>query len=315
MVATWPGAARPCHYPAGPMPLSVPNYSEGRDPAPIAAIRAALSEGARVLDRHSDRDHHRTVFTVHGEGQQLARALVDSAAVAARTIDMTRHRGLHPCVGALDVCPLVWHRPEDRKEAIDLAYTVAEQIAGLEIPVFFYGELASTDQRRERAYFREGGLSELERRMRAGELRADRGPATPHSRAGATLITVRPPLAAFNVELDTADPEIARRIAAELRESAPGGEGLPGVRAIGLYLSASGRAQVSTNIHDPFAVPLARLTHRVAELATAHGARPVAAEIVGLVPAAALEGYPDDPPIHNRDDRRQTIEGVLASPA
>ncbi|HZJ28685.1 MAG TPA: hypothetical protein VFD37_01710 [Solirubrobacterales bacterium] len=295
------------------MPLSVPNFSEGRDPARIAAIRATLSEGATVLDRHSDRDHHRTVFTVYGPPETLGRALVDAADLAARSIDMHRHRGLHPCIGALDVCPIVWHRPEDRGEAIDLAYSVAEQIGALQIPAFLYGDLATTDQRRERAYFREGGLPALERRMSDGELRPDRGPDRPHSRAGATLITARPPLAAFNVELDTADPGIAKQVAAQLRESAPGGEGLPGVRAIGLYLGASGRAQVSTNVHDPFAVPLAVVTQRIAELAAAHGARPVAAEIVGLVPAAALEGYPDDPPIHNRDDRRQTIEGVLAS--
>ena len=137
--------------------------------------------------------------------------------------------------------------------------------------------------------------------MEAGELRPDFGPgAAAPRRAGATLVTARPPLAAFNVELDSGDVEVARAVAAGLRES---GGGLPGVRAIGLALS-SGRAQVSTNVHDPLAVPLGEVVERVRELAAPLGARPVEAELVGLVPAAALAGYPDDVPIRGFDPRR-----------
>ena len=124
-----------------------------------------------------------------------------------------------------------------------------------------------------------------------------------------TLVTARPPLAAFNLELDSDDADIARAVAAGLRES---GGGLRGVRAIGLTLS-SGRAQVSTNIHDPLVVPLADVVARVRALAAPLGARPVAAEIVGLVPAAALLGYPADVPIHGFDPAAQTIEGRLAA--
>ena len=130
----------------------------------------------------------------------------------------------------------------------------AEQIGGLGVPVFLYGELASRPEHAERAYFRNGGLAELWLRMEGGELRPDYGPGRRTARAGATLVTARPPLAAFNVELDSGDLEVARAVAAGLRES---GGGLPGVRAIGLLLS-SGRTQVSTNVHDPLAVPLAR---------------------------------------------------------
>ena len=133
------------------------------------------------------------------------------------------------------------------------------QIGGLGVPVFLYGELARDPGRAERAYFRNGGLAELWLRMEAGELRPDFGPGLPHRRAGATLVTARPPLAAFNVELDSGDLEVARAVAAGLRES---GGGLPGVRAIGLLLS-SGRAQVSTNVHDPLAVPLGAVVERV----------------------------------------------------
>ena len=188
-----------------------------------------------------------------------------------------------------------------RREA---ALAAADRIAALEIPVFLYGELASSDERRERAYFRRGGPAELARRMAAGELTPDLGPSEPHPRAGATLVTARPPLVAFNIELDTPNPEIARAVAEELRES---GGGLPGVRALGLPREGE-RAQVSINIHDATAVPLAKVVERVRELAAEHGARLVEAELVGLAPEAALEGYPDDPPIRGFDPDQHVIE-------
>lgn len=291
------------------MLFSVPNFSEGRDTARIATLRAVLEERNRVLDRHSDWEHHRTVYTVAGEPGDLVRGLGDAAQSAIELIDMRRHKGLHPCIGALDVCPLVWLDPAGRSAAFDAAYAVAEQIAMLGIPVFFYGEMAPTEERRERAFFRRGGLPELERRMGAGELRPDRGPDRPHSRAGATLVTARRPLAAFNVEIEGAGLglEDAKRIAADLRES---GGGIPGVRAIALPLD-SGRLQISTNVHDPIAVPLGEVVEEVRRLAAPFQARPVEAEIVGLVPAGSLDGYPPDVPIRDRDDSRQTIEGRL----
>ena len=126
--------------------------------------------------------------------------------------------------------------------------------------------------------------------MASGELAPDLGPAAPHPTAGATLVTARPPLAAFNIELDTPDAAVAQRVAAALREA---GGGLAGVRAIGLPLEG-GRSQVSTNVHDPIAVPLRMVVARVAELAAEQGARPVEAEIVGLVPAAAMQGFPPE---------------------
>jgi glutamate formiminotransferase len=184
---------------------------------------------------------------------------------------------------------------------------VAEGIAALGIPVFFYGELATAPERRERAYFRQGGPAELARRMGSGELRPDVGPDEPHPSAGATLVTAREPLVAFNVELDTADPEIAREIAAELREA---GGGLPGVRALGLPRE-DGRTQVSMNVHDPQAVPLARIVEEISRLAARHGVRLIEAELVGLVPEAAVEGYPDEPPIRDFDPMRDVIENVL----
>jgi glutamate formiminotransferase len=287
--------------------LAVPNVSEGRDPSRIAALESAFSRDAGLLDRHSDPDHDRTVFTLVATPPVLRDALLAGAEQAVETIDMTGYAGLHPAVGALDVCPVVWLDPADRATARRLALELAEQIGGLGVPVFLYGELARRPEHAERAYFRNGGLAELWLRMEGGELRPDSGPSEPHRSAGATLVTARPPLAAFNVELDSTDPEVARSVAAGLRES---GGGLPGVRAIGLLLS-NGRTQVSTNVQDPLAVPLAEVVERVRTLAGPLGARPLEAEVVGLLPAAALVGFPADVALRGFDPAVQTIEARL----
>ncbi len=284
--------------------LAVPNVSEGSDAERLERLEAAFSRGVTLLDRHTDSDHDRAVFTLAGSGGGLTEALVRGAEEAVETIDMSGYDGAHPAIGALDVCPVVWTDSADRVAARTEAIAVAGQIGGLGVPVFLYGELASEPGRAERSYFRNGGLAELWLRMEAGELRPDYGPALPHRRAGATLVTARPPLAAFNVELDSGELEVARAVAAALRES---GGGLPGVRAIGLVLS-SGRGQVSTNVNDPLSVPLGQVVERVRELAAPLGARPLEAELVGLVPAVALEGYPDDVPIRDFDPDRHLIE-------
>ena len=293
---------------SGPL-LAAPNVSEGRDRARIEALERAFSRGVAPLDRHSDPDHNRTVFTIAAEPAALAAALAQGAAEALRSIDMSAYEGLHPTIGALDVCPVVWVEPRDREPARGTAIELAGELGELGIPVFLYGDLATTPEHAERAYFRNGGLTELWLRMEAGELRPDYGPQLPHRTAGATLVTARPPLGAFNVELDSGDLELARAVAAGLRES---GGGLPGVRAIGLPLPG-GRAQVSTNVHDPAAVPLGRVVERIRELAAPLGARPLEAELIGLVPAAALAGYPGDVPIRDFDPELGTIEARLAA--
>ena len=287
--------------------LAVPNVSEGRYASRIEVLQRAFTHGAELLDRHSDADHDRTVFTLAGAGASLRDALVAGAEQAIETIEMTAYDGLHPAIGALDVCPLVWVDPGRREAARSEAVELAAQIGGLGVPVFLYGGLASRPGHVERAYFRNGGLAELWLRMEGGGLRPDFGPKLPHRTAGVTLVTARPPLAAFNVELDSDDVELARAVAAGLRES---GGGLPGVRAIGLSL-ANGRTQVSTNVHDPFAVPLGEVVERVRAIATPLGARPVEAEVVGLVPRAALAGFPDDLPIRDFDPAQGTIEARL----
>jgi glutamate formiminotransferase len=278
--------------------LAVPNVSEGRDPNLVARLGAAFVP-AQLLDVHSDPDHNRSVFTLAGDQGEVARALAAGARAAAEAIDLTAHDGLHPHVGALDVAPVVHLSADDRGAATAEALTAAALIGELGIPVFLYGELATDPSRRERAAVRRGGPAELARRIASGELAPDYGPAEIHPTAGATLVTARPPMIAFNVELDSADVDLARSIAAELRES---GGGLPGVRAIGLLLDARGRAQVSMNVHDHTAAPLAEIVAAIARRA------PVAeAELVGLAPAAALANFPSDVPLRNR----RTIEDAL----
>jgi glutamate formiminotransferase / 5-formyltetrahydrofolate cyclo-ligase len=283
--------------------ISVPNVSEGRDSAVLTAIERGFAP-ARLLDLHSDPDHGRSVFTLAAPQGELARGLVGGARAALERIDVSKHDGIHPHVGALDVMPVVYLDEGARGAATAEALTAAG-LAGaeLELPVFLYGELATRPGHVERADLRRGGPAELARRIEAGELVPDYGPARAHPTAGALLATARPPLVAFNVDLESGDVELAKRIAAGLRES---GGGLPGVRALGLYLSARGRAQVSTNVHDHRAVPLRLIVERVREQAAV-----AEAELVGLAPAAALAGFPDDVPLRGFAPERHIVENAI----
>jgi glutamate formiminotransferase / 5-formyltetrahydrofolate cyclo-ligase len=283
--------------------LAVPNFSEGRDLAAVEAIAEAAAP-ARLLDLHVDPDHNRSVLTLAARQGELARALVSAAAAAADRIDLGAHRGVHPHVGAIDVVPVVYRSEDQHGPACAEALTAAALIGDeLGIPVFLYGELATRTEHAERAFFRTGGPAMLAERMAGGELVPDYGPREPHPTAGATLVAARPPLVAFNVDLVTSDVEVARRIAASLRES---GGGLPGVRALGLYLEDRGRAQVSTNVEDHLAVPLREIVERVrAEADVAE------AELVGLAPRAALEGFPADVPLRGFSPERHVVEEAL----
>ena len=287
------------------MLLSVPNVSEGSRPSAVDAIARAFGR-AQILGVHSDPDHGRSVFTLAAGQGDLAAALVAGARAAVELIDLRGHGGRHPHVGAIDVVPVVHLDDERRGPAVAEALTTAALLGDeLELPVFLYGALATDPSRVERADLRRGGPEGLARRIAAGELVPDYGPPRLDPRSGAVLVTARPPLVAFNVDLASDDVELARRIAAGLRES---GGGLPGVRAIGLSLPARGRAQVSTNVHDHRAVPLAEIVARV----RAH-AEVAEAELVGLAPAAAFDGFPDDVPLRDFDPRRDLIENSLGS--
>jgi glutamate formiminotransferase len=288
---------------------AVPNVSEGEDASAIEAIGRSFGRGCRLLDTHSDPDYGRSVFTLTGAPQELGDALAAGARETIARIDVRSHRGVHPCVGALDVVPIVYLRAEDRAIAHDEALAVANRIAGeFELPIFLYGELASAPERVERAYFREGGISELAERLERRDLEPDFGPARLHPTGGATLVAARPPLVAFNLELDTDDLDGARAIAARVREQ---GGGLAGVRAIGVRLERQRKVQLSLNVHDPFAVPLGAVVEKVRREAARDKIAITAAELVGLAPAAALNGFPTDVPLRGFDERRHVLEHRL----
>jgi glutamate formiminotransferase/glutamate formiminotransferase/formiminotetrahydrofolate cyclodeaminase len=264
------------------LPLeSVPNFSEGRNSATIDALGSALAEQADLLDVHADTDHNRSVFTLVGDDDQLISALLAGIACARERIDLRQHEGAHPRIGAADVVPLVPIRPDDMPRARATASELAGRVGDeLSLPVFLYGELAAD---RGPAFFRSGGPEELQRRIDAGELAPDFGPARLHESAGAVLIGARRPLIAFNVNL-RGSIEAAKAVAAGIRES---GGGFPGVRALGLDLPSAGLVQVSMNVEDWEAAALHELVARVEDEARARNAEVVGSELVGLMPAGA----------------------------
>jgi glutamate formiminotransferase / 5-formyltetrahydrofolate cyclo-ligase len=294
--------------------LAVPNVSEGRDPAAIDAVAAAFAAGGRgrLLDVHADPDHHRAVLTLAGSPGSLADALVAGAADAVRRLDVMHpssgRRGEHPYVGAVDVLPVVYLERALRGAACAEALVVAERIGTeLGVPVFLYGELTATagTPARTRAQLRRGGPHGLAERIASGAQRPDFGPSALHPTAGATLVAARAPLVAFNLRLaPPATAADARRIAGLIREGAA--EGLPGLRAIGVALHAGTVAQVSMNVERPLELPLARVVRAVARHAEL-----AAAEIVGLAPRAALEGFPADLPLAGFDPARHVLENAL----
>lgn len=264
------------------LPLeSVPNFSEGRDAAVIAAIGDAMASRATVLDVHSDRDHHRSVYTLVGSEQELQDALVAGVRAAKERIDLRRHEGVHPRVGAADVVPIVPIRPGDMGRAKRAARLLAKRLtAELGLTTFLYGEVG---EGRGPAFFRRGGTDELQRRLEAREVVPAYGPPWLDPSAGAVLVGARRPLIAFNVNV-RGSGEAAREIAAVVRES---GGGFPGVRALGLDLPAAGHAQVSMNVEDWEAARLHEIVLRIEAEAATRGAEVLGSELVGLMPAGA----------------------------
>lgn len=261
---------------------SVPNVSEGRDLAAVAAIAAAFGTASHVLDVHSDADHHRSVVTLVAPEDKLAGALLAGIAQAVELIDLRRHEGVHPRVGAADVVPVVPLTVDDMPRARAVAEEAGRRVGEqLGVPVFLYG--ASARGLRP-AFFRRGGPEELQRRVDAGELRPDFGPSRLHPTAGAVLVGARPVLVAFNVELASGDIEDARAIAACVRESSGG---LRGVQALGLSLPRSGRVQVSLNLVDLSHVSLAQVVARIRAEAVRLGVDVGPGELVGLLPESA----------------------------
>jgi glutamate formiminotransferase len=260
---------------------AVPNFSEGRDDAVLDALRDALSGPARLLDVHVDADHHRSVFTLVAEPADLVETLLAGVACARERIDLRRHEGAHPRIGAADVVPVVPIKPADLERATETARVLARRVGEeLGLPVFLYGELAPGHGP---AFFRRGGPDELQRRIDAAEVAPAFGPSRLDERAGGVIVGARRPLVAFNVNL-RGTLEAAREVAAVVRET---GGGFPGVRALGLDLPRAGVVQVSMNVEDWEAAALHDIVERVEEEAAARGAEVLGSELVGLMPAGA----------------------------
>jgi glutamate formiminotransferase len=276
----------------------VPNVSEGRRTEVVDEIAAAFT-GPEVLllDRSSDADHNRTVLTLAGPGPALVEAAVAGALACARLIDLTRHRGVHPRMGALDVLPFVpLGRATALRGAADpdldcaaLALRAGRRIAEeAGIPVYLYGAAARRPERAALPAVRGRGFEAALRSARQAPVAVpDFGGPGPHPTAGATAVGAREVLVAYNVDLAGADLELARRIARAVRER---DGGLPAVRAMGVALEGRGLVQVSMNLLDYRVTPPAAAFAAVADLAARAGARVVRSEVVGLVPAAALAG-------------------------
>jgi glutamate formiminotransferase / 5-formyltetrahydrofolate cyclo-ligase len=266
------------------LPLeAVPNVSEGRDRSVVDAVGRAFAAHARLLDVHSDEDHNRSVFTLVGGDEELVESLVAGVACARELIDLRRHEGVHPRIGAADVVPLVPLRPDDMPRARAAALRAAERIGEeLGLSVFLYGDVG---EGRGPAFFRRGGLEGLQERIDGGELAPDFGPARLDAAAGGVIVGARLPLIAFNVDLaGGATVEDARAIAAVVRER---GGGFPGVRALGLDLPRAGHAQVSMNVEDWEAAALHEIVAAVEREARARGVAVAGSELVGLMPAGA----------------------------
>ena len=265
----------------------VPNFSEGRDSSTLDRLELAVgTSGVAVLDRHSDHDHNRSVFTFAADLAVLAEAVMAAADEAVRSIDLNSHTGTHPRIGALDVVPIVALEDTPRDACVRLAQSIGEQLwSELGLPVYFYGHAAVRKERRRLETVRKLGFERLARFVRGGEYLPDIGGPHLHSSAGACCVGVRPPLVAYNIALDCRDAQPAKRIASRIRAS---GGGLPGVKALGMYLESAQIAQISMNVTRPDLTPLPLVFDEVSRQAEAEGVGVVASELVGLVPRAAL---------------------------
>lgn len=266
----------------------VPNLSEGRrrDVVDRIAMAGASVPGVRLLDVHSDADHHRSVLTLAGPPAAIAESAFRIAEQAVAFMDMREHRGVHPRIGALDVLPFVPLGDATMETCVRLAHEVGTRIGErLAIPVYFYGEAALRPERRLLADVRRGEYEQLLQSMGSDPTRApDAGPAR-LGPAGATAVGARRPLVAFNVHLCTSDLRVARAIARAVRGSSGG---LPGVQALAFATSRPGIVQVSMNLFDLEATSLLGAVQRVHEEARLRGIEPAESELVGLMPASAV---------------------------
>lgn len=267
---------------------SVPNFSEGRNSETIEALHRAVEKtpSVRLLDVHSDADHHRSVFTLIGEAEPLRDCILNLVKTAIDRIDLNTHRGVHPRIGAVDVIPFIPLRNASMADAVRLAEsTAASMAARFSVPVYLYAKAAKRPDRTKLSQFRKGNYEKLRDAIRTDPyFEPDFGPRD-LSAAGATAVGARDFLIAYNVFLDSSDVALAKTIAEKIRESSGG---LPALQAIGLRVN--GHAQVSMNLLDFHTTSLKTVFDAVRLEALRFGTTIKNAELVGCIPAAALAG-------------------------
>jgi glutamate formiminotransferase len=291
----------------------VPNFSEGRQPEVVDAIvAAATGAGAvKVLDREMDANHHRAVVTFAGPIREVERAAFAAVATARERIDLNRHQGEHPRMGATDVLPFVPVRGASMEACVALARRVGRRIGEeLAIPVFFYEEAATRPERRNLADVRAGEFEGLREKIGTDPARApDFGPAHIHPTAGATAVGARFFLVAYNVNLASDDVKLAKAIAKKIRER---DGGLKCVKALGFFLEDRKLAQVSMNLTNYQATSVERVYAEIEGLARAAGVEIRESELVGLAPRAALpDGVAARVKLAGFDPKKQILEELL----
>jgi glutamate formiminotransferase / 5-formyltetrahydrofolate cyclo-ligase len=278
----------------------------------VAEAVAALKRtpGLRVLDVQSDRDHNRSVLTLAGDEKALRSAVPELFAVAVDRIDLRDHRGEHPRLGAVDVVPFIPIEGATMADCVSLAREVGQAVAErFGVPIFLYEEAASSPHRRNLEDIRRGQFEGLAEKMRDPQWAPDFGPLAPHPSAGASVVGARMPLIAYNVNLGTADLEVARRIAKGIRHSSGG---YRFVKAMGVMLQERNLAQVSINMTDFKKTPLHRVFETVKSEAARYGVAVIGSEIVGLVPSEALLDAADHFLRLERFDASQILERKIA---
>jgi glutamate formiminotransferase len=267
---------------------SVPNISEGRDRQKVEAIVAEVetTEGIALLDVAPDPDHNRTVITFVGPPEAVEEAVLRLVAKAVELIDLRKHRGEHPRMGAVDVIPFIPIRGATMEECVELSRQVGEQISErFGIPVYLYERSATRPERQDLANIRKGEFESFPQKIQEPDWAPDFGERRVHPTAGVVAVGARPPLIAYNVNLGTSDLEVAKKIARAVRGSSGG---LRYVKALGFALEERGIVQVSMNMTDYERTPLFRVFELIKREAERYGVPVVGSEIVGLVPQRAL---------------------------
>ncbi|MCK9500857.1 glutamate formimidoyltransferase [Lascolabacillus massiliensis] len=266
----------------------VPNFSEGRDKQIVEKIADAFraKDNVKLLDYSSDADHNRSVITVAGEPEALKEAVIEAVGIAVELINLTKHSGQHPRMGAVDVIPFIPIKNVTMDEAITLSKEVGDAIGEkYNLPVFLYEKSATQQHRENLANVRKGEFEGLKEKMLSPEWKPDFGPLQPHPTAGAVAVGARMPLVAYNVNLNTSDLEIATAIAKKVRHI---GGGLRFCKAMGVELEDKGITQVSMNLTDYTKTSIYRAHEMVRMEAKRYGVTVAGGEVIGLVPLEAL---------------------------